>query len=210
MQSTKLLSSIVVAAVLVASGAFKDASAQQLKVCLNKKGTKAQIRTNCKKRETEVDPGQVGLNGPKGDPGVQGPAGPAGVGGARGPSDGRFFSSGSDVLAFVQDTDQTVASLNLPAGNWVITAKVVANNNDASVGQYGCMLLLDGTEIDSLYDLLELDLGGTSTTDRSVATLTAAGTLAADSTADVVCRTNSPSGNWLARTITAIQVETFN
>jgi hypothetical protein len=138
------------------------------------------------------------------------PAGPQGVQGARGPSDGFSVRTG-DVLLFRARTDQTVASLRLPAGKFVITAKLVANNNDAAADHnYGCSLLLGGREIDDFFDDLELDLGRDDNNDRDVATLTSAGTLAADGTADLVCTTTSNSGNWLARTITAIQVERLN
>lgn len=124
-------------------------------------------------------------------------------------SEGRSFNSGADVLAFVPNTDQNVASLQLPAGNWVLTAKVVANNNDPATQQFGCSLQLGGVEIDNLFDNDNLDIGP-SDDDRNVVTLTGSGTLATDGTVDVICRTNSPSGNWLARSISAIQVQNLN
>ncbi|MFN2471889.1 MAG: hypothetical protein ABR583_13070 [Gaiellaceae bacterium] len=99
--------------------------------------------------------------------------------------------------------------MNLAAGTFVVTAKVVANNNDAAVRAVSCSLLLGTTTIDDLFDD-GLDMGATANDDRAVATLTGAATLAAAGTASVVCRTNSPSGNWLARSITAIQVAKLN
>lgn len=163
-----------------------SAASSQAAVFCKKKNGNIFVREVCKKKETQLDLSTFGALGP------------------RGPSDA-FFTSGTNTLAFVENTAQTVASLNLPAGNWVITAKVVANNNDGVAHQYGCSLLLGGTVIDKTDNLL--DIG--TVADRDVATLTAAGTLAVDGTADVVCQTDSPSGNWLNRTITAIQVETL-
>lgn len=165
-----------------------NAASSQAAVFCKKKNGNIFVREVCKKKETQLDLSSFGALGP------------------RGPSDGAFFTSGTDILNFVANTEQTVASLNLPAGNWVITAKVVVNNNDAVAREYGCSLVLGGTEIDNLFDNLQ-DIG--TVADRDVATLTAAGTLAVDGTADVICQTNSTSGNWLSRTITAIQVETL-
>jgi len=140
-----------------------------------------------------------------------GAQGPAGATGARGPSDGFFVSSGSDVIVFRANTNQTVATLRLPAGKFILTAKVVANNNDDRADHnYGCSLLLGGRVVDDFRDALELDIGRDLSDDRAVAALTAGGTLAAAGTADVVCRTTSDSGNWLARSITAVQVAALN
>ena len=147
---------------------------------------------------------RTALRGAAGAAGAAGPTGPAGAAGAS----AGFASRTSNVLAFIANTDQTVATLALPAGNYVINAKLVANNNDAAVRQYGCSLRLDATVIDNFFDALELDVGDGTTVvdDRDVVSLTSAGTLAAAGTASVVCQTNSVSGNWLARTITAVQV----
>lgn len=135
--------------------------------------------------------------------GAAGPTGPAGA-------TAGFAVRAVDVLAFVTSTDQTLATLPLPAGNYVITAKVVINNNEAALRQYGCSLRLGATVIDSFFDALELDADGSAAADdRDVVTLTSAGTLAAPGAATVVCQTNSASGNWLARTITAVQVATL-
>jgi len=136
--------------------------------------------------------------------GATGPAGP------RGPSDGFSAQSGTNIQAFVANTDQTVATVALPAGKFVLTAKVVANNNEAAPRQVDCSLNLGATQVDDLFGDAGLDIQGASTDDRVVISLTGAGTLAAAGNATVVCRTNGPDGNWIARSITAIQVGTIN
>jgi hypothetical protein len=53
--------------------------------------------------------------------------------------------------------------------------------------------------------------GGTADSDdRDVVTLTGAGALASAGTAMVVCRTNAVNGNWLARSISGVQVSSIN
>lgn len=173
----------------------------------NNKGGAMFIRDTCKKNQTQVtlsDYGAVGPQGPAGPIGAQGPVGP------RGPSDGYAFSSGSNILPFVTNTEQNVATLNLPAGNWLITAKLVINNNEAAWRQYSCSLLLGGNEIDNLRDQLQNDIGPDANTDRAIVTLTGGGNLPALGIADVICKTNSSSGNWLARSMTATQVENLD
>lgn len=122
---------------------------------------------------------------------------------------GYVTNSGSDILSFTT-TDITVASLSLPAGSYVVNATLVANNNVAGQNEIGCTLRLNTTSIDSLRDtlLFPLAANGTAGSRESVA-LTGAGTLASAGTANVVCRAESASGNWLARTITAMQVSTL-
>ncbi|HEX2072010.1 MAG TPA: collagen-like protein [Thermoleophilaceae bacterium] len=169
------------------------------------------ITTNDIKRKTVASlRGKTGPAGATGPAGPTGPAGATGATGARGPSDG-FFFRGTNILNFVTNTDQTVATMALPAGSFILTAKVVVNNNEGAVRQYGCSLELGGTVIDNFHDALELDVTGSGAADdRDVVALTSGGTLAAPGNATVVCRTNSASGNWLARTITAVQVATLN
>ncbi|CAN5560536.1 hypothetical protein BH20ACT18_BH20ACT18_06340 [soil metagenome] len=142
--------------------------------------------------------------------GATGPAGPAGPAGPRGPSDAFSSQSGTNIQAFVANTDQTVATVALPAGKFVLTGKVVANNNEAVARQVDCSLNLGPTQLDNLFGDAGLDIQGSTTDDRVVISLTGAGTLAAAGNATVVCRTNGGSGNWIARSITAIQVATVN
>lgn len=126
-------------------------------------------------------------------------------------SDGFSARSGTNILGFIANTDQeVVATGNLPAGKYLLTAKVVANNNEAVARQVDCSLRLGPTELDNLFGDAGLDIQGASTDDRVVIALTGGGTLAAAAPATVVCRTNGATGNWIARSITAIQVDTLN
>ena len=44
--------------------------------------------------------------------------------------------------------DQTLVSLTLTAGNWLVTAKTTANNNDSVRRELRCQLRFNGTVID--------------------------------------------------------------
>jgi hypothetical protein len=107
--------------------------------------------------------------------------------------------------------DQTVATLSLPAGTYVINASLVANNNAAAQNTVNCDLLLNGTAIDrTSSDPTGIELGNnTLPGSRESIALTGAGTLAAAGNVTIVCDATIASGNWLERTITAIQVATL-
>lgn len=127
-------------------------------------------------------------------------------------SAGFVTNSGANVLSFT-GVDQTVATLSLPAGSYIINAAVVANNNAAGVNGVECSLRLDSTVIARTssaggQNLLVLSGAGAGG-DRESITLTSGGTLAAPGTASVVCDATVATGNWLARTITAVKVSTL-
>ena len=139
--------------------------------------------------------------GKRGPAGPQGPAGEAGAGGA-GASSAAFFNRAEGLENLIPGTaDQTVQSLNLPAGNWVVTAKFVAENATAT-GTLACRLTLGGAPIDSLGPAgVDFDQGAASHT------LTGAGALGAAGAAAVVCNTGNSvgAGTYRARSLTAVQ-----
>ncbi len=135
-----------------------------------------------------------GRSGPAGPAGAAGPAGPAG---APGPSAGFAYDSGPSDLAW-NDLDQVVATLPLPAGNYVLSAKVLATNDGALV-TVSCNLSLGQSVIDTAFPL-SLD-----TTDRDYFPLSGRGSLAAAGSVAVTCN-GGPSGHFRDRQIEAIQV----
>ena len=119
-----------------------------------------------------------------------------------------YFVRANDILGFTT-TDRIVATLSLPAGSFVINATLVANNNVVGANGVFCRLELNGTTIDQL-GISELPLGPTSSAgERESIAMTGAGTLATPADVTVVCRALTADGNWLERTITAIQVGTL-
>ncbi len=101
-----------------------------------------------------------------------------------------------------------MATLSLPAGTYVINASLVANNNAGAQNSVNCDLLLNGTAIDRTSpDATGIELGtNVAAGSRESIALTGAGTIAAAGNVTVVCDAIIADGNWLERTITAIQV----
>ena len=144
--------------------------------------------------------GLQGLQGLTGAPGAEGPQGPVGPGGgATGPPGPPGPGGGAPPAVFQRIEgpvagvagEQTIQSMNLPTGNWVVTHKSIATNAgpDATLG---CRLVLGAaTVIDSLGDAgFEFGTGTNSTS------LVGAGTLAAPGTVSVVCSTNALADQW--------------
>jgi hypothetical protein len=128
---------------------------------------------------------------------------------ATAPTTAGFVANSAGLLEFT-GAQQTVATLDLPAGSYVVNATLVANNNVIGVNRVGCELRLGSTVIDSMYDSANFPLGNNMTTgSRESLSFTGAGTLAAPGTATLVCQSQFDQGNWLARTLTAIQVGTL-
>jgi hypothetical protein len=150
---------VAIAALLggaVAFGAIP--SGNQINACYVKSGGTLRVidatTTKCSTKEQSLAWNVQGPQGPKGDqgaPGVQGPAGPQGPQGAKGdtgaqgpvgPSTATFAGTDHQQLAsgFVR-----VASKQLPAGSWAVTATVntvveVLGNDDVTIRDLVCEL----------------------------------------------------------------------
>ncbi len=149
---------------------------------------------------------------PRGKTGKQGPAGPAGPAGGSGAAGSAGTGAGTGAGLFNRaeaaenlvpgSADQTIQSLALPAGSWVVTAKFIAENATLT-GTLACSLNVGGVAVDTLGagTGIDFDQGSSSNT------LTGAGTLAAAGAATVVCNTNNnvTAGTYRARSMTAVQ-----
>ena len=153
-------------------------------------------------------PGAGGTPGPAGPEGPEGPAGEAGPIGETGPSDGFVFRRTSALSMGAANTPQALADLALPAGDFIVTASFVSNNNSASTAVIRCELSLGGTTIDATStDLTGLPLGtNTQPGSRESFTLTGGGSLAAPADATIECQSSEGSGNYIGVSITAIMV----
>ena len=145
-------------------------------------------------------PGQL-PRGLKGATGPQGPAGPAAGAGGGGASVIVNRAEGVDALV-PGNGDQVVQSMNLPAGNWAVTAKFVGENGTAveGIGKLSCTLAIGGAAVDSLgAGGVDFDPGAASVT------LTGAGSLGGAGAATVVCNTANlvAAGSYRARSMTA-------
>ena len=147
----------------------------------------------------------TGPQGPQGREGPRGPQGKQGDTGDRGPSAG--FSDFREDMLKMETGEQLVSSLALPAGKYVISGFVNANNNASTDRKAKCRITLGGTEIgNSGYVTLESNVG-LDTQDLSIS---AGGTLDAPGALLTICAEDGPTpdGFWLARGLTAIEVST--
>ena len=142
-------------------------------------------------------PGQL----PAGKRGPAGPAGPAGDSGAGGGSSAVFNrAEGADGLV-PGAGDQVIQSMNLPAGNWVVTAKFIAENATAVPGGVlSCRLTLGGAVIDTLGPGVGIDF------DQGATSNTLTGAASGGGPAAVICNTSNTvsAGSYRARSMTAV------
>ena len=148
--------------------------------------------------------GPAGSEGPAGPAGPRGLAGPAGPQGPIGPSTG-FEAQRNNVLGWTGNL-QTVVGFTLPAGSYVLSAKVLANNdNDPTQAVIHCALKVNGTIVDEMG--AALILGSTSATDKAYIPLAGTTTSLDESTEVVVqCQSNHAGGFWDDRVVTAVKV----
>jgi Collagen triple helix repeat (20 copies) len=144
------------------------------------------------------DPGKTGEQGKPGEKGESGEKGDPGV------TNGYFFTSGPAFNEW-NGGEQLLATLSLPAGNYIIDSHVLGNNNAGGTANVSCLVKLGGNIIG---ETGETSLGGnTNEEDRTVISFSLGGALAASGTAELICRAQAGfPGNWLERGMTAIQV----
>jgi hypothetical protein len=150
------------------------------------------------------DPGEKGEKGDPGEPGEPGEKGEKGDQGDPGISNGYFFTSGPAFDEW-DGGEQLLATLTLPAGNYIIDSHVLGNNDAGETANISCLVKLGGIIIG---ETGEASLGGnTNAEDRTVISLSLGGTLATAGTAEFICRAQPGfPGSWLERGMTAIQV----
>lgn len=122
-------------------------------------------------------------------------------------SAGFMVNNGTGFFTFT-GSDQTVATLALPAGSYVFNAALVANNNDVVVRTVRCSLKLNGTTtISNAVDTFGFFLAPNfAAGERESISMTSAATLASAGTVSLVCDADTTLGNWTNRTITAVKV----
>ncbi|MEA2195130.1 MAG: hypothetical protein QOG42_1564 [Solirubrobacteraceae bacterium] len=135
---------------------------------------------------------------PAGKKGAAGPAGAEGPAGAV----SAVINRAEAVDALVPGAgDQVIQSMSLPAGNWVVTAKFIAENGGAD-GFLACSLTLGGVVIDTLGAANGIDFGVGASSNA----LTGGGALAGPGAAAVVCNTHNTvsAGSYRAKSMTAV------
>jgi hypothetical protein len=153
----------------------------------------------------QLPAGQQGPRGEAGPRGAEGPRGEQGVAGQRGPSNAYY--DWSETQAGISSAGTLAASLNLPAGNWVITGKVNSFNNGVAATA-DCALFAGPTQI----DLALFELQASGEVNELPVTVHAAVRLATPAAVQLICHEQDAPGVGLLideRRLTAIQVETL-
>jgi hypothetical protein len=166
----------------------------------------------CTNGQTAIAWNQTGPQGPQGVQGAQGPQGVQGDPGPAGSSNAYAVSSGGDLIAFSSSNFMTPLTLALPAGNYVIDAKVLLGNRADDVDGEMLCTLRHGETGNIVIDISGARLfGGAPSAPGSTATLplTATVALASPDTMRLLCATTSSEAFAQFAQITAIQVATL-
>jgi hypothetical protein len=158
-------------AALVATGALlltafavaSAAEASTLYACVKKSGT-ARVFTKkpkCKKGESKVSwnsEATAGKNGTNGTDGANGTNGTNGTNGANGAVATYFASSESETALAHEVEEVTLGSKTVPAGDYLVTAKIDIGAEGSTAGAIGVKCqLVDGAVLDTNY--LDAGLG---------------------------------------------------
>jgi hypothetical protein len=148
--------------------------------------------------------GATGSQGPAGPPGATGPQGPAGPAGTSGL--GHAYTVTANGAGSVDSTDPlTVASLQLPAGNYAVSGQAQISNHDGDPQVASCHIQLNGADVD--YGQLDID-GGQS----AIVPVQAVVLLGSPATVTLVCVTFNGYVNFYGNTsqFVATQVGSVN
>jgi hypothetical protein len=156
-------------------------------------------------------PGPAGAAGVRGSTGAAGPAGVAGSPGTRGPSDGYYASQVGFVdLNTPSPNAHTLVQLQLPAGDYIVTATATIRNYDTTHTVYAPSCGLDGATplTNALSDVSVAPASSGSVGGKSAAAITTAVHLTAAATLVFECSGDSDSSDLDATdgNLTAIQV----
>lgn len=136
------------------------------------------------------DPGAVGPVGPQGIPGPVGPAGPAGPQGPIGPS--TIYRTSPPDVNLAGGASAVIASLDLPAGAYAVTALTQLSNNAAGAATVPVLCRIEigpGSSSGQYAWVLEPFVTGNTYT--APLTLSHTGELTEPGTARLICLNNS-------------------
>jgi hypothetical protein len=210
----------VLASATVASALGVGSSPTLLHGCVNRATRVLRLSTSCSARESKVSwnqrgprgdrgasgpvgaAGQTGATGPAGPTGATGPAGAAGQAGApgntgpqgpTGPSDAwDAFGGGTGPLT---TTYQTIATVPLPAGNYLFWGSAIVVANTAAAHEVYCVVDLRQNGGTAALDLAQArEYVDTDAQSQSLS-MNAGGALPSSGTATLKCATTDNSMN---------------
>lgn len=216
------LGALTAGALLAALALAPAAPAATVKACQKKKGGALRVisgKAKCNKKtekslswNTTGPAGKNGANGTNGASGTNGTNGTNGKDGKNGTDGGRgpsnaFYVGPDGAVASLDNTNKVLATLNLPAGTFVLFGRVTIQRG-VTGGETDCSLRRDGTQVASFYNVLAPSpspnafVGGLS----SFTGLT----LAAPATITLTCKDITSTAIVSEPRIAAIQVESLN
>jgi len=151
---------LLLAGVVLTRATIPDAKGV-IHACYNKSGGSIRVIddsvTGCGANETSLNwnvpgaagpSGPIGPQGPVGPSGPQGPAGPAGPQGALGPSNAYVRADQTTLVTLpANQLPVTVISLDLPAGSFIVSARVTKVSN--AVTETFCTLVSNSIAVDA-------------------------------------------------------------
>lgn len=191
----------VTAASMVAHG-----TAGAVVLCKKKSGA-AFVRDACKKKETQVSAADLGLVGPAGADGTNGTDGTDGTDGAPGPvgPSHTYQVTGADI-GF--ETSTVVATLELPAGKYLVTGRVWVTNSAGEYAECDLVASADGEATGTFTrDFMRVASG---TNDQTPVVTTLVHEFPAAGVVKSHCLGELSSGQAQRPTITAIEVGAIN
>src|SRR5215813_13577292 len=180
--------------------------------CYNKSGGSIRVIddsvTKCSSNETSLNWNVTGPAGPTGPPGTQGLQGPTGP---PGPSNAFVQKFDPGALGFpISNGPVIVQSLNLPAGNYVVTASLDAYSNAGGVGFSAFCFLVNGSANPVISGALDTKVAVGSAGEISNLALLGWLQLSAPGAVTLQCLSDSNSSNITHSSLGAIQVGSLN
>lgn len=171
-------------------------------VLCKKKSGAAFVRDACKKKETVVPAADLGLVGP---PGAKGTDGTDGTVGATGPS---HTYQVTEAGTGFDTTSTVVATLELPAGKYLVTGRVWVTNSAGEYAECDLVASADGEPTGTFTrDFMRVASG---TIDQTPVTTTLVHEFTAAGVVKAHCLAELESGQAQRPTITAIEVGAIN
>ena len=196
-------------------GSYASAAADEIHACITKSSGQLRVVSTalqCKSNEAPLTwnvEGPVGPMGPQGVPGADGQPGPAGLVAAH-QAEAPGAPSGTPLGSFT--AGDLLTSMNLPAGNWAVFARVRISTDTSAEYAATCSIGVasaPATEdrIGTLETVPATGIGSNS----KIITMMAVAELAADGTLELRCNDSlSQPGRWNDARIVAVQVSTIN
>ena len=208
---TTAITVLVVSGLVLTYATIPDSNGV-IHACYNKSGGSIRVIddsvTKCSSNETSLNWNVTGPSGPTGPQGLQGPAG---LQGPPGPSNAFVQKFDPGALGFpLSNVPVIVQAVNLPAGNYVVTASLDAFSDTAGVGFSATCFLVNGSANPVLSGALDTKVAVGSAGEIGNLVLLGWLQLSAPGAVTLQCYSGSNSSQVTHSSLGAIQVGSLN